>query len=361
MDIKFTKANRKAAPMLLSISSVSGGGKTYSALLLAAGIAGPSGRVGFIDTENGRGEMYTDSPGVLKALPGGYEYVKFDPPFTPARYVQHIQAAERAGITVCIIDSASHEWSGTGGCCEMAENNKLGKMANWSLAKREHKKFVNHILTSPMHLIFCLRAQEKVKIFKKGDRIVTGTDIQADESIPIADKDCIIPLGLQSIAEKNFVFEQLVSLMLDERTHHVVPVKVPEPLLPLFPSGKLITKEDGERVRLWNDTGAIVYNEAERLIQRARIVAEEGLSAYEKFFTALTAPQRKMLAGVHDQNKAIAKAADTSNAPQKVAALPDPMEFAPGARVEFEGAVYTQNEDQSAWVKVEGGLSGEGN
>src|ERR1700722_9568602 len=110
--LEFRKAQRKAAPMLMAISSVSGGGKTFSSLLVAAGIAGDSGRVGMIDTENGRGEMYADSPGIRAALPNGYDYLRFDPPFGPDRYIEHIKAAEDAGITVCVVDSGTHEWEG---------------------------------------------------------------------------------------------------------------------------------------------------------------------------------------------------------------------------------------------------------
>lgn len=307
MPLEFKKAVRKSVPMLLSISSVSGGGKTFSALLMAAGIAGRTGRVGFIDTENGRGEMYADSPGIVKALPDGYDYLRLDPPFSPERYTEYIQAAEKAGITVCVIDSGTHEWEGIGGCTEIAEKNPLGRMPNWSKAKMAHKRFVNHLLSSPMHLIFCLRAREKVKIFKKGDLMATGAFIPSDESLPVAEKDCVVPLGLQSIAEKSFVYEMLVSLMLDERTHHAIPVKVPEPLVSLFPGGRLITKEDGERIRQWNDTGCTAVDANEQLIKRARAIAEDGMAAYEDFFRGLTPAQRKALAPVHQECKAIAR------------------------------------------------------
>ncbi len=294
MGLAFTKATRRSVPLLISISSVSGGGKTYSALLLAAGLAGPSGRVGFIDTENGRGSMYADSPGIMKALPRGYEIAQLDPDFTPARYIEAIQAAENAGINVLVIDSVSHEWEGIGGCVEMAENNKLKGMPNWSLAKREHKKFMNYCLTTSMHLIFCIRAREKVKL----------VDVIKDNGKKSTE---VVPIGLQPIAEKNMVFEMTVSLMLDELTHHARPVKVPEPLVKLFPGGKLITKADGEQVLAWNQTGA-TFDSIERLQQRAKVAADEGIESYEAFFKALPAAQKKMLADTtHAENKDYAR------------------------------------------------------
>lgn len=308
MDIEIRKAKRRAVPMLLSVASVSGGGKTYSSLLLAAGLAGPNGKVGFIDTENGRGEMYEDSPGIRKAIPNGYHYLRFDPPFSPERYMERISAMERYGVTVCVIDSATHEWEGIGGCCEIAEKNPLGRMPNWSKAKLAHKRFVNHCLSTNMHLIFCLRAREKVKIFKKGDYVITSTPSPGDDEAPIADKDSVISLGVQPVTEKNFVFEMLASLYLDEHTHFAIPTKVPEPLQAIINGKQLVTKEHGERIRQWNDTGSVM-DPHEQLVKRSKAAAELGIAKYKEFFGGLTPEQRKALASVHEENKKTAEEA----------------------------------------------------
>lgn len=353
MGLEFRKATRKAVPMLLGISSVSGGGKTFSALLVAAGIAGPSGRVGFIDTENGRGEMYADSPGIIKALPRGYDYLRFDPPFSPERYIEHIEAAEKAGITVCVLDSFTHEWEGIGGCTEIAEKNPLGRMPNWSKAKMAHKRMMNRLLTSTMHIILCIRAREKVKMFKRGDLMVVNA--AAVESEPqVADKDTIVSLGLQPITEKNAVFELTVSLQLDERTHHAVPIKVPEPLMPLFPGGRLLTREDGERIAQWNNTGSAL-DPAEQLRKRARAAAGEGTEAYRAFFSALTPAQKKSIN--HEENKCIAAEADSeaAGAIPELDKLPDAIEHTVGTKARCGGktwAVVDAGEEGYRWEEV---------
>jgi len=296
MALEFKKAVRKAAPMLISVASVSGGGKTYSALLMAAGIAGKDGRVGFIDTENGRGSMYVDSPGIVAALPNGYDIMQLDPPFSPERYIEAIVAAEKAGMSVLVIDSTSHEWEGIGDCCEIAEAKKVRGMANWGLAKGEHKRFVNHCLSSSMHIIFCLRARDKVKIME-----VNG-------------KTEFVPIGLQPIAEKGFVFEALVSLQLDEKTHNVIPIKVPEPLAHLFPGGKMLTAADGERIREWNAGGASLAKN-EQLLKRARAAAEEGMAAYLAFHAGLSKADGNTIRALpeHAEFKAIAERVDTED------------------------------------------------
>lgn len=296
MALQFRPAVRRRAPLLISVSGTSGSGKTLSALLLAAGLAKGRGRVAMIDTENGRGEMYADSPLIKAAFPDGYDYAEITAPFSPARYIEAISACEEAGKVVCVIDSTTHEWEGVGGCCEIAEKNKLRNMDNWGMAKREHKRFVNHCLASSMDIIFCLRARDKVKIEKVGG------------------KQEVIPIGIQPICEKNFVFEMMLSLLMNEETKHANPIKCPEALLPRFQKPHLITPEDGEFIATWNG-GAAVIDPYEQLRKRARLAAECGMDAYRKFFGGISKADSKRLvdSGDHDGFKFEAQEADKLN------------------------------------------------
>jgi hypothetical protein len=149
-----------------------------------------------------------------------------------------------------------------------------------------------------------------VKIFKKGDLLVTSAGSVVEDS-QVAEKDLIMPLGLQPICEKNFIFEMLVSLHLDEQTHHAVPLKVPEPLVRLFPGRKLLTKADGEAIQRWNADAPVIDN-VERLRQRARTSAEDGVAAYQEFWGGISKDERKALAGEHEDNKATAQRVDAA-------------------------------------------------
>lgn len=287
--------------MLISLASVSGGGKTFSSLLLAAGLAGPGGKVGFLDTENGRGSMYADSPTIQAALPQGYQIAEMREPFAPARYSQAVDAFEAAGCKVLVIDSQTHEWEGYGGCADIAENNKLRGMPNWAKAKMEHKRMMNHLLASKMHLIFCLRARDKVKIAK----------VMKDGR----EREEIIPIGLQPIQEKNFTFEMTLSLLLDEHTHRPTVTKCPEPLLHLFQGEQpLVTKAMGEKLREWAEAGAAVPDDPTALIEQARTNAAQGTSAYQKYWSTLTGKQKnKIGVAEHEKNKELARMADDRN------------------------------------------------
>lgn len=290
-----TKAVRRAIPTLTSLSGTSGSGKTFSGLLLAAGLAGDTGKVGMLDAENGRGTLYEDDPDIRKALPG-YEYVPISAPYSPARYTKGLLALEAAGCTVALVDSTTHEWEGEGGAADIAENNKLRGMPNWALAKKEHKRFMAYCMSSRMHIVFCLRAREKTKIVKddKG-------------------KEQFVQMGIQPIAEKNFVFEMLLSLMFDEASHRYTGIKVPKMLASIFRGGELITKAHGVAIRQWADGGQAL-GENDLLFKRASASAVGGKEAYRAFFAALTAKERQALvsSGRHEENKFDAEQADAT-------------------------------------------------
>lgn len=173
----------------------SGSGKTMSALLFARGLVGPSGKITLIDTENKRGSIFAD------LIPGGYDVVDFDAPFSPDRYSEAIEFAESKSDCI-VIDSMTHEWSGEGGVLDWAdaELEKFGggdnnKMRSWIKPKMAHKAMVSRLLRSPRHIICCLRGEEKTHASKKADG--RATVITDDFSTPIFDS--------------RFIFEMLVN------------------------------------------------------------------------------------------------------------------------------------------------------
>jgi hypothetical protein len=244
--------------------------------------------------------MYADSPGIMAALPDGYEIAEMKEPFTPSRYTQAVEAFEAHGCKVLVIDSMTHEWEGYGGCSDIAENNKLKGMPNWARAKMEHKRMMNQLLASSMHIIFCLRAREKTVILKDS-----------------AGKEQFVPKGLQPVQEKNFVFEMTLSLLLEEGTHRPLVTKCPEPLLALFQAEQpLVTKEMGRKLRAWADGGAPAEENPDVLFKQGTDYAAQGTAAYVAFWETLTGKQQKILLPKHDENKALARMADDRHKPE---------------------------------------------
>src|SRR5690606_13030827 len=136
---------------------------TYTALQLAWGMANyDSRKVGLVCTENRRGRLYSD---VLKDEQGRVHKFRIGdltPPFSPQRYIDAIQAFVDDGVEILVIDSVAHEWAGQGGCDDIANapgpDGKPPKTARWNKAKAEHKRFMNAMLQSPLHIIACMRA-----------------------------------------------------------------------------------------------------------------------------------------------------------------------------------------------------------
>jgi hypothetical protein len=296
MQFNIMKAVRRRTPMLISVAGVSGSGKTYSSLLLAAGLAGPNGRVGFLDTENGRGSMYADSPGIKAALPNGYEIADMREPFAPSRYTDAIQDFVAAGVNVLVIDSMTHEWEGYGGCADIAEKGRQRGMDDWATAKREHKRFMNRMLASSIDIICCLRAREMIEIKKAGG------------------KTEVVQLGVQPVCEKNFMYEMTLSMMIEAGTHRPLIQKCPEPLLPLFQGETpLVTKDMGAKLLAWCEGGSKVaapQRSVEELQQQALHYANDGIASYQSYWKSLTNDERTLLKPYHDDNKAIATQAD---------------------------------------------------
>lgn len=155
---KIRKATRSEAKPLIGLFSLSGAGKTKSALLLARGFAGDTGRIAMIETEAGRGEVFADE------IPGGYEVISIRDDFSPQAYSAALTEAEHAGVRAVIIDSASHEWEGLGGVLDQAaENMRNGKksMLAWQGPKMDHAKhFMLRLLQTPIPLVIvCMRAK----------------------------------------------------------------------------------------------------------------------------------------------------------------------------------------------------------
>jgi hypothetical protein len=235
---------------VIGIAGVSGSGKTYTALQLGYGLAnGKAEKLGFLDTENRRGSLYAD------VLPEPFLIGDLYAPFSPQRYIDAIKEFQEAGVEVLIIDSISHEWEGTGGCEEIATVTDR-RIADWKKAKAEHKRFMNALLQSNMHIITCIRAREKVDF----------TNPKEPRS-----------LGIQPIQEKNFMFEMTASLMMWEAGSKQQVLKCPAELVGILGrQDGYITADDGKKLRAWVDGAKQMNPKVEAFRNRLQMLTAEG-------------------------------------------------------------------------------------
>lgn len=260
MTFSYRPAVQENTSILAAFAGPSGGGKTKSALRFARGLVGPKGKIAFLDSEARRALHY--------ARQFEFDHGELKPPFTPERYQEAIEAGEKhVGFGgALIIDSATHEWSGDGGCQDIHDDS-IEKMLGdeqdprkrtakaerlsalgWRDAKLRHKRMMSRLLQCRAHLIFCLRAEEKIKFEKVKEE---GRDGRVWE------KTVIVPIGWQPICEKNFMFEQTVSFMLSDLTNHLpTPIKLQDQHAPFFPLDRPIDEKCGEMLAAWAAGGA---------------------------------------------------------------------------------------------------------
>jgi hypothetical protein len=296
----FRKATVTGTKALCCLYAESGGGKTYSGLLLARGLVGPSGKIAMIDTENRRGELYADDPAI-----GGYDVAQLEAPFTPQRYIDMIDAAEAAGYDAIVIDSGSHEWEGEGGVLDMAVDIAKGgqpKFGDWKVPKTQHKHLIQRLQRCKAHVVICLRAHYKSRQIERKDYAKHGITSGANSTI-IRDE-------YQSpIQDERFIFEVTVHLQMSNQ-HPGVPIvtKCPVMLLAAFPEGEQISVETGRRMADFYDRGTPATSAEDRLFEEARKIAAGGTDSYAKWFGNLPASSKRELvnSGQHDQNKATA-------------------------------------------------------
>lgn len=283
MTFAFTPAVRRNTHILLALAGASGSGKTYSALEIATGLAGANGKIAVIDTEAGRALHYADR---FK-----FDHCDLGPPFTPQRYREAIEAAEKAGYAVVVVDSFSHEHAGEGGLLEMAEAELLKpnirSPANWAAPKAAHKRLMNRLLQCRAHIILCLRAEEKIRIEKMTDER-TGRE-----------RTVVVQAGWQAITEKTVMFEMVVSFVMSPE-HPGVPIegsgKIQDQHRFAFPTGKQVTREAGKLLADWAAGGELPQPDGESIEQilerEGREAANKGNAALEEWWRTLSGSER---------------------------------------------------------------------
>lgn len=269
MAFKFVEPTAERGKLLISLAGAAGSGKTYSAMELASGICQDK-PFAVIDTEAGRAKHYRDT---FK-----FRHGDLAPPFTPEAYLAAIQAAEQQGFPAIVIDSMSHEWDGEGGLIDIVEKAGGKGPGAWSGPKSRHKKLMNHALQCRSHLIFCLRADEKLDLSKKDER---GKVIVEDK-------------GWTPICEKRFMYDMTISFTLAPTAPGMVDLKLPHKVQDqhrmAFLPGEYITGQAGDFLRRWSD-GEQVELPHKKLWDHARRTAQQGTEMLRKYFYQALADQ----------------------------------------------------------------------
>lgn len=228
--IQIRKAKRSATKLRLLLTSPSGGGKTYGAILLAKGLGG---RTVVIDTEEGSSDLYDTLH--------DFDVIDLKPPFTPERYIEAISGAEEAGYDIIIIDSVTHCWSGKGGCLELVDDIAKAQFRGntwsaFSVITPRWRAFVDAILRSPAHVI------------------CTGRSKTETAQVEDHGKKKVAKLGMKLEARDGLEYEFTCVLDLIHDGHYATVSKDRTGLFSGDP--KPITVDTGKRLADWLAGGA---------------------------------------------------------------------------------------------------------
>jgi len=263
--MQLQKATRKQVKMRLGLSAVSGGGKTYSALLLAYGLCSDWSKIAVIDTENESASLYSHL--------GEYNTLPLKPDFSPERYIEAIKTCEAAGMEVCIIDSIAHEWEGEGGVLDLCDRIGGGFQNAWKQMTPRHDKFKQAILQSPMHIITTVRRKQEYILTEVTNK--QGKTVQAP-----------VKAGMKEITREGWEYELTVNFEIDLRHQCTVSKDRTE----LF-TGKdpfVITVETGKLIKQWCDSGVDVEAEKKEVIDSwiKNVKVNDSIATLTSFFNS---------------------------------------------------------------------------
>ena len=248
-------ATRKKVKLRMNIASPSGFGKTYSALLLASGIASSYETIAVIDTENDSASLY--------AHLGKFKTIKLNPPYSADRYIEAIKMCEAAKMEVIIIDSISHFWTGQGGILEY-QNSLGGRYQDWAKATPLYQRWLSTILQSSCHIITTNRKKQAYNMITENNR----TKIEK--------------AGLDDEIRQGYEYEMSLAFEIINEQHMAKASKDRTGLFANIPEF-VITADTGRKILDWcNDGAALTVDDISKRIGGI-VSIQELLTLYQQY------------------------------------------------------------------------------
>lgn len=180
MSVTFTKAAPQQAKLKIGIYGPPGSGKTFTALLIAEGLAKVDGkRVAFVDTERGT-DFYCQNIPSREVHPEAFD---FDAIYTRSLsdVLKAVRSLDTAVYGVVVIDSISHIWDAAIEAFEGAKTTKgTIKMQDWGSIKKPYKDLIRTLLDSPLHVLILGRQKNIFENDASGEMKKVGVGMRAE-------------------------------------------------------------------------------------------------------------------------------------------------------------------------------------
>lgn len=181
----FRKAKAEQAALKMGLYGPPGSGKTFTALLLAEGLAhATKKRVAYVDTEHGT-DFYCQRVDTRKVHPEAFD---FDAIYTRAltEVSSAVRGLDPSQYGVVIIDSITHLWEAARAAYD-GRQTKIGTipMQAWGKIKKPYKDLMAFLLSSPMHVIICGRQGVEYETDEETDELkAVGVKMKAEGETP---------------------------------------------------------------------------------------------------------------------------------------------------------------------------------
>ena len=363
MTIRFIPVADLNDPLTLSIglSGGSGTGKTYTALLMARGIAevvtGRKGApIGYVDTENRRALHYKATfPEMchfdMKAVDDKGSMIGFG----PERWIEVIDAAEAAGMPVLVIDSFSHAWEGVGGVLDLhatvldrltggndALADKRSQLA-WAEVKPRYRRLIDRIVRAKCHLIICTRAKPVMQ---------KGFGDRAENARPTKTRRKDVPWD--PAADGDLMFEMTTMVILDPSAPGcpVHQIKVADRFKALLDPRRPMGEDTGRAMAEWAKGQGDAQRQKE-VLDGARAEARRGTVAFTEWWNSPAGKDARPIARtILPALQEIAREADRATEQQDsdnpfASAAPSPEDLA-RAEAEAQAEIDRRNREAEA-------------
>lgn len=234
--MKFVKITEQELKLRMLLYGAPGSGKTFGALLIAKALGG---KCALLDTEAGRSSHKLRCP-QLKGF--NWDVAVIDSP-TVDDYCDAIVGAYEQGYTTIILDSLTPEWEAVSSNQSSITKTGMNNFQAWGKAKAPHKKFINILLSTPIHIISTCRSRIEYVVENGKPRKVGLAPYQdpqigyyfdvvlqlEDKAISIVDKDESEVFKPDSMIDDRCAVSLLEWLGTTPATSTPSPVSDPEP------------------------------------------------------------------------------------------------------------------------------------
>jgi hypothetical protein len=278
----FKKAVAQQAALKMALYGPPGAGKTFTALLIAEGLADKiHKRVAVIDTERGT-DFYVQPVAERQAHPAAFDvdclYTKSITEVTAA-----VKDLDPTTHGVVVVDSVSHLWDSVM-ASYTGKRTSLGgiPLDAWSRLKRPYLDLVGWLINCPYHVLLCGRQTGQYEDDEDGRLRAVGVKMRSEKETPYEAHVCV---RMECVYDKNkakknvglgvptaFIEKDRSGILQGNAYAWPAFATIALPLLPLL--GNVQGQVDSEEDAGARDAEAIAQQDRQRESQSARTLEE---------------------------------------------------------------------------------------